>query len=103
MWNQEAGLGRCFAKAQNSMATCLEVIQSDRPKGKSASKVHEAAEELDYLVTFNRSITQAMAQTVQDLSEGVFMANLTLAHLIASLANSNSNLTGSPVHLPGKD
>ena len=40
------------------------------------------AEELDYLITFNRSITQAMACTMQDSSNGVFinMANLTLAH-----------------------
>ena len=41
----------------------------------------QAVDELDYLVTFNRSISQAMARTMQDLSEGVFisMANFTLA------------------------
>ena len=34
------------------------------------------------LVTFNRSISQAMVRTMQDLSEGVFIsvANFTLAH-----------------------
>ena len=38
--------------------------------------------ELEYLVTFNRSISQAMARTMQDLSEGVFIsvANFTLVH-----------------------
>ena len=47
---------------------------------KSTSKVHQALEELDFLVTFNRSISQAMARTMQDLSEGVFInvANSTL-------------------------
>ena len=35
----------------------------------------------NFLVTFNGSITQAMARTMQDLSDGVFVnvANLTLA------------------------
>ena len=44
--------------------------------------MQQAVDELDYLVTFNRSISQAMQRTMQDLSEGVFisMANLTLAH-----------------------
>ena len=38
-------------------------------------------EELEYLVTFNWSISQAMQHTMQDFSEGVFisMSNLTLA------------------------
>ena len=44
----------------------------DRNKGKSSSKLQQAAEEFDYLVTFNHSITQAMACTMQDLSEGIF-------------------------------
>ena len=58
----------------------IRVIQGDRNKGKTHSKIHQAAEELDYLITFNRSITQAMARTMQDLSEGIFInvANLTL-------------------------
>ena len=51
-----------------------------KAKGKTANKTQEAVEELDYLITFNRSITQAIARTIQDLSEGVWinMANLTL-------------------------
>ena len=37
-------------------------------------------DELEYLLTFNRSITQAMARKMQDLSEGFFIsvANFTL-------------------------
>ena len=57
------------------------IIQSVTLKVKSSSKLHQAADKLDYLVTFNRSITLAMARTMQDLSDGVFInvANFTLA------------------------
>ena len=53
----------------------------DKTKCKAAERMQQAVEELEYLVTFNRSISQAMQCTMQDLSEGVFisMANLTLA------------------------
>ena len=53
----------------------------DKTKGKSSERMKQAVDELDYLVTFNRSISQAMARSMQDLSEGVFMsmANFTLA------------------------
>ena len=62
------------------MFTQLKLFQGDKSKGKSTSKVHQAVEELDFLVTFNRSITQAMDRTMQDLSEGVLInvANFTL-------------------------
>ena len=66
-------------------------------------------DELDYLVTFNRSISQAMARTMQDLSEGVFisMANFSLArrdgyleYLHAGVKQDTLNvLRTSPVHL----
>ena len=38
----------------------------------------QAVSELEYLTTFNRSVSQTMARTMQDLSEAVFinMANL---------------------------
>ena len=56
-------------------------LQLDKGKGKAPGRSQQAVDKLDYLVTFNRSITQAMAHTMQDLTEGVFvnMANLTLA------------------------
>ena len=80
MCNQAAAFSRFLIKVQDSMASQLKIIKSAISKGKSASKLHEAADDLDYLVTFNRSITQAMARTMQDLSDGVFInvANLTL-------------------------
>ena len=80
MCNQAAGLSRCLTKVQDSMVTQLKSCRVDTGKGKAAEKTHQAVEELEYLVTFNRSISQAMQRTMQDLSEGVFisMANLTL-------------------------
>ena len=53
----------------------------DKSKGKTVERMQQAVEELEYLVTFNRSISQAMQRTMHDLLEGVFIsiANLTLA------------------------
>ena len=81
MCNQAAAFSRCLTKVQENMSNQLKVIQGFTAKGKSSPKLTQAADELDFLVTFNRSITQAMARTMQDLSDGVFvnMANLTLA------------------------
>ena len=84
MCNQAARLNLCMTKVQDSMITQLKIIQSDKAKGKFSSKTQDAADELfdlfDYLITFNRSITQAISRTMQDWPEGVFinMANLTL-------------------------
>ena len=80
MCNQTAGFSS-LTKVQETMKTQVKVIQRVTSKGKSSSKLHQSADELDYLITFNRSITQAMARCMQDLSDGVFIivANLTLA------------------------
>ena len=69
----------------------------------------QAVSELEYLTTFNRSISQVMARTMQDLSEGIFinMANFTLArrdsyldYLHAGVKQDTVNaLRTSPVHL----
>ena len=63
------------------MVTQLQTLQLDKGKGKAPGRSQHAVDKLDYLVTFNRSITQAMARTMQDLSEGICvnMANFTLA------------------------
>ena len=81
MCSQAAGLSRCLTKVQDFMVTHLKILRVDKAKGKAAERTQRAVEELEYLVTFNRSISQAMQRTMQDLSEGVFtsMANLTLA------------------------
>ena len=108
MCNQAAGLSRCLTRVQDDMSVQLKTLHLDK-KGKSSERTKQAIDELDYLVTFNRSISQAMARTMQDLSEGVFisMANFTLAcrdsyleYLHASVKQDTLNaLRTSPVHL----
>ena len=108
MCNQAAGLSGCLTGVQDSMATQLKTLRLDS-KGKSSEKMKQAVSELEYLTTFNRSISQAMARTMQDLSEGVFinMANFTLArrdsyldYLHAGMKQDTvSALRTSPVHL----
>ena len=80
MCNQDAGLSRCLTRVQDSMNTQLKTLRLDS-KGKSSKRARQAVSELEYLTTFNRSVSQAMARTMQDLSEAVFinMANFTLA------------------------
>ena len=78
-------------------------------KGKSSEKMKQAVSELECLTTFNRSVFQAMARTMQDLSEAVFinMANFTLArrdsyldYLHAGVKQDTLHaLRTSPVHL----
>ena len=63
------------------MVAHLKTLHLDKRKGKASGRAQHAVDELEYLVTFNMSIIQAMARTMQDLPEGLFinMANLTLA------------------------
>ena len=101
MCNQAAGLSRCLTRVQDTTSTQLKSLHLDT-KGKSV-------DELDYLVTFNGSISQAMARTMQDLSEGVFiyMSIFTLAcrdsyleYLHAGVKHDTLNaLRTSPVHI----
>ena len=108
MCNQAAGLSRCSTRVQDAMSSQLKTLHLDI-KGRSSEKMKQAVNELKYLTTFNRSISQAMARTMQDLSEGVFinMANFTLArrdsyldYLHAAVQQDTVNvLRTSPVHL----
>ena len=108
MCNQAAGLSRCLTRVQDSMNSQLKTLRLDS-KGKSSEKMKQAVSELEYLTTFNRSVSQAMARTMQDLSEAVFinMANFTLArrdsyldYLHAGVKQDTLHaLRTSPVHL----
>ena len=55
--NQAAAFNRCLYKVQDSMQSQLKVIKADFSKGKSSSKVSQAADELQFLMNFNSSIT----------------------------------------------
>ena len=59
----------------------LIILHGDKSKDEFSSKTQQNVDELDYLVTLNRIISQAMARTIQKLSECIFinMAKLTLA------------------------
>ena len=50
-----------------SMVTQLKSLRVDKTMGKAAERTQQAVEELEYLVTYNRSISQAMQCTMQDL------------------------------------
>ena len=84
--NQAASFNRCLFKVQVDMQSLLKTIRSEG-KGKGSSKVSEATEELQFLMDFNASITQAAAKTMEHLTEFVFftMGNLTLARRDAYL------------------
>ena len=47
--NQAAAFSHCLTKIQESMGNQLKVIQGVTSKGKSSSKLYQAADELDYL------------------------------------------------------
>ena len=108
MCNQAAGLSR-LTKVQDEMFTQLKNLHSVKGKGKSSERTQQAMDELEYLLTFNRSISQAMARTMQDLSEGMFIsvANFTLAcrdsyldYLHAGVKQDTlTALRTSPIHL----
>ena len=77
--NQAAGFNRCLLKVQQNMHSQLRTIRADS-KGKTASKVSAATDELQFLLDFNSSICQAMPKAMEHLTDYVFvnMANTTL-------------------------
>ena len=81
--NQAASINRCLFKVQQSLQTQLKGIRTES-KGKSASK---ATDELQYLMNFNASITQAVAKTMEHLTDYVFVSmwSLMLARRVSCL------------------
>ena len=79
IWNQAAGFNRCLLKIQQNMQSQLKDIRGDY-KGKSAVKASAAVDELQYLLDFNSSVCQAMAKSMEHLTDFVFinLANTTL-------------------------
>ena len=106
--NQAAGFNRCLVKVQQEMQSQLKAIRVEN-KGKSASKLSAATEELQFLMDFNSSICQAMAKSMEYWTDFVFanMANVTflrrdsyLAYLKAGIkADTLAALRTVPLHL----
>ena len=70
--NQAAGFNRCLLKVQQNMHTQLCTIRTES-KGKTASKVSTATDELQFLLNFNSSVCQAMAKAMEHLTDFVFV------------------------------
>ena len=95
-------------KVQQDMQSQLKVIRLEH-KGKSSSKLSTATEELQFLMDFNSSLCQAMAKSMEHLTDSVFMnmANVTLlrrdsylAYLKAGIkAETLAALRTAPLHI----
>ena len=91
--NQAAGFNQCLFKVQQNMQTLLKAIRTES-KDKSASKVATTTDKLPCLMDFNASISQAMAKTIEHLSDFFFvsMANLTLISRDSYLSQLKSGI-----------
>ena len=106
--DQAESFNRCLFRVQD-MQSQLKTLCCES-KGKGSSKASGALDELQYLMDFNSSITQAAAKTMEHLSEFVFisMGNLTLARRDAYLTHVKSGikpdtvavLRTAPQHIP---
>ena len=87
--NQAASFNHCVFKVQQNMKDQLKILKAEN-KGKGST----AAEELNYLMDFNSSITQAAAKSMEHLSEFVFiiMGKLTLIRRDAYLSHLRTGI-----------
>ena len=96
-------------EVQQDMQSQLRAIKLEH-KGKSAAKLSVAAEELQFLMDFNSSICQAMAKSMEHLTDFVFvnMANVPLLRRDSYLAYLKAGIKADtlvavrivPLHLP---
>ena len=91
--NQAASFNRCLFKVQQEMQSQLKTIHGES-KGKGSKKMSEASDELQFIMTFNSSITQAAAKVMEHLTDFVFitMGNSTLARRDAYLSHLKNGI-----------
>ena len=91
--NQAASFNRCLFKVQQEMQSQLKIIRGES-KGKGSKKMSEASDELQFLMTFNSSITQAAAKAMEHLTDFTFitMGNSTLARRGAYLSHLKNGI-----------
>ena len=70
--NNAASFNRCLLKIQENMNSQLKAIRVES-KGKTAAKVSSAVDKLQFLLHFNSSVCQAMAKSMEHLTEFVFV------------------------------
>ena len=92
--NQAAAFNRCLNKVQDNMHSQLKTVKAELGKGKSSTRVSGAAGELQFLMDFNSGITQAMAKTLEHLTDFVFVtvANTTLARRDSYLSHLKAGI-----------
>ena len=75
------------------MQSQLKTIRGES-KGKGSKKMSEASDELQFLMTFNSSITQAAAKAMEHLTDFIFitMGNSTLARRDAYLSHLKNEI-----------
>ena len=75
------------------MQSQLKTIRGES-KGKGSKKMSEASDELQFLMTFNSSITQAAAKAMEHLPDFIFitMGNSTLARRDAYLSHLKNGI-----------
>ena len=85
--NQAASFNRCLFKVQQEMQSQLKTIRGSK-------KISEASDELQFLMTFNSSITQAAAKAMEHLTDFIFitMGNSTLARRDAYLSHLKNGI-----------
>ena len=86
--NHAAGFNRCLFKIQENMNSQLIAVKVES-KGKAAAKVSSAVDELQFLLDFNSSVCQAMAKSMEHLTEFIFV----------TMANTTLLRRGAPLHL----
>ena len=75
-------------------------MKSELSKGKSSERVSQAASELQFLLNFNSSITQATAKTLEHLTDFVFVTVAYLSHLKMGIKpDTLSALCTGPLHI----
>ena len=79
--NQVASFYKYLFKVQQDMQSQIKTVRYES-KGKGSSKAFEVTDELQFLMNFNASKTQAATKAMENLADFVFitMGYLTLAH-----------------------
>ena len=97
--NHAASFNCCLLKIQQNMNFQLKAIRVES-KGKTAAKVSSAVDELQFLLDFNSSVCQAMAKSMEHLTEFVFvnMANTTLLRRDSYLAYLKAGVKADTLH-----
>ena len=83
--NQAASFKPCLFKVQQGLKDQLKAIGSES-RGNTALKVSTATDKLNYLMDFNSIITLAVTETMEHLTDFVFVS---IGNLMLAIRNSS--------------